>query len=83
MLEPGPYALDYLLRWPADVTINGQLHADVPVFPLIRQLLSDPASHGLSLEQAQQARDLYLRLAGEALRQEGGDPAWLEREFER
>ncbi|CAM3180014.1 hypothetical protein DEDE109153_01525 [Deinococcus deserti] len=83
MLEPGPYALDYLLRWTADVTINGQLHADVPVFPLIRQLLSDPALYSLSPGQAQEARDLYLRLAGEALRQEGGNPAWLEREFER
>ncbi|GGK20896.1 hypothetical protein GCM10008955_12920 [Deinococcus malanensis] len=83
MLEPGPFALDYLLSWPEDVTINGQLHAGVPVYPLIRQLLADPESHGLTPAQAEEARALYLRLAGEALRQEGGDPAWLEREFER
>ncbi|MCD0156735.1 hypothetical protein IHN57_05640, partial [Deinococcus sp. 6GRE01] len=30
VLEPGPYALDYLLRWRADVTVRGTLHPDTP-----------------------------------------------------
>lgn len=83
MLEPGPYALDYLLKWSTDVTVAGVVHPDAAVFPLIRQLLADPAGHGLTPEQAAQARDLYLHLAGQALAQEGGDPAWLAREFGR
>ncbi|MFC4425595.1 hypothetical protein [Deinococcus navajonensis] len=83
VVEPGPYALDYLLKWTTDVTVAGVVHPDVAVFPLLRQLLADPAAAGLTLEQAQQARDLYLQLAGQALAQEGGDPAWLAREFRR
>ncbi|MFC4636875.1 hypothetical protein [Deinococcus hohokamensis] len=83
VLEPGPYALDYLLRWTTDVTVAGVVHSNAAVFPLIRQLLTDPAAHGLRPEQAAQARDLFLQLAGQALAQEGGDPAWLAREFSR
>lgn len=81
VLEPAPYALDWLLKWPADVTVNGTLHAGVPVFPLLRELLRDPTAHGLTPEQAQAARDRYLDTAGQALEAEGGQRAWLEREF--
>lgn len=81
--EPAPYALDYLLKWPADVTVAGTLHPDVPVYPLIRQLLADPVAHGVTQADAEAARDLYLTLAGQALEQEGGQRAWLEQEFRR
>lgn len=83
VLEPGPYALDYLLGWRADVTVGGTLHPDTPVFPLLRELLADPAAHGLSAEQAAAARDRFLEVAGQALAAEGGNPAWLAREFGR
>lgn len=83
VLEPGPYALDYLLGWRADVTVRGELYPDTPVFPLLRDLLGDPASHGLTREEAEAARDRFLDLAGQALAAEGGDPAWLAREFGR
>ncbi|WP_034384689.1 hypothetical protein [Deinococcus sp. YIM 77859] len=83
VLEPGPYALDYLLRWRADVTVNGEVYPQTPVFPLLRELLANPAAHGLTAAQAQAARDRFLTLAGQALAAEGGDPAWLAREFER
>lgn len=83
VLEPGPYALDYLLKWRADVTVRGEVHPDTPVFPLLRDLLRDPARSGLTREEAQAARDRFLTLAGQALAAEGGDPAWLAREFER
>lgn len=83
VLEPGPYALDFLLRWRADVTVAGQVHADTPVFPLLREVLADPARHGVTRGEAEAARDRFLTLAGQALAAEGGDPAWLEREFGR
>ena len=81
VLEPGPYALDYLLKWRADVTVAGRLHADTPVFPLLREVLADPQGHGLTREQAEEARNRFLTLAGQALAAEGGNPVWLEREF--
>ncbi|WP_291428391.1 hypothetical protein [Deinococcus sp.] len=81
VLEPGPYALDYLLNWRADVTVRGTLHRDTPVYPLLRALLADPAAHGLSAAEAGVARDRFLELAGQALTAEGGQRAWLEREF--
>ncbi|WP_102126196.1 hypothetical protein [Deinococcus planocerae] len=83
VLEPGPYALDYLLKWRADVTVQGEVHPDTPVFPLLRELLQDPAAHGLTREEAQEAQGRFLTLAGQALSAEGGDPAWLAREFGR
>ncbi|MBB5233453.1 hypothetical protein [Deinococcus budaensis] len=83
VLEPGPYALDYLLNWRADVTVRGVSHADTPVFALLRDLLADPAAHGLTPAEAGAARDRFLALAGQALEAEGGDPAWLAREFGR
>ncbi|SEJ03820.1 hypothetical protein SAMN04488058_103164 [Deinococcus reticulitermitis] len=83
VLEPGPYALEYLLIWPADVTVNGEVYANRQVFPFLRELLADPAAFGLSREEAEAARERFLTLAGQALSAEGGDPAWLRREFDR
>ncbi|ANE43731.1 hypothetical protein [Deinococcus puniceus] len=83
VLEPGPYALDYLLKWRADVIIGGTVHADMPVFPLIRALLADPAAHGVTQAEAEAARERFLEVAGQALTAEGGQLAWLAREFER
>jgi len=82
-LEPGPYALDFLLKWRADVSVGGARHSGVPVFELLRDLLADPAAHGLTRADAEAARDRFLTLAGQALAAEGGDPAWLAREFGR
>ncbi|MEW6420404.1 MAG: hypothetical protein AB1511_01580 [Deinococcota bacterium] len=81
VLEPGPYALDYLLKWPADVTVRGVLYPATPVFPLLRALLANPEAHGLTRAEAEAARDRFLTLAGQALAAEGGDPNWLAREF--
>lgn len=83
VVEPGPYALDYLLRWRADVRVAGTLHRDAPVFALLRALQADPAAHRLTVEDAAAARTRFLTLAGQALEAEGGDPAWLAREFAR
>lgn len=83
VLEPAPYALEYLLIWPADITVNGKVYPNQKVFPFIRELLANPAAHGMKPADAEAARELYLHLAGMALEAEGGDVAWLEREFKR
>jgi hypothetical protein len=83
VLEPAPYALDYLLKWPANVTVADTVYPDTPVFPLLRDLLADPARYGVSAEDAEAAKTLFLETAGQALEQEGGQRAWLEREFAR
>lgn len=83
VLEPAPYALEYLLIWPADITVNGRAYPNKQVFPFIRELLADPAKFGITAQDAQAARDRYLELAGQALVAEGGEVAWLEKEFAR
>ncbi|WP_135228193.1 hypothetical protein [Deinococcus fonticola] len=83
VLEPAPYALEYLLMWPADVTVNGKVYANCKVFPFIRELIADPAKYGITAQDAQAARERYLNLAGQALEAEGGQREWLEREFGR
>ena len=83
VLEPAPYALDYLLKWPADITVKGKVYADRQVFPFIRELLAAPEHYGLTHAEAQAARERYLDLAGQALEQAGGQRAWLVREFTR
>lgn len=83
VLEPAPYALEYLLMWPADVTVNGKVYANRKVFPFIRELIADPAKYGITAQDAQAARERYLNLAGQALEAEGGQREWLEREFGR
>lgn len=83
VLEPAPYALEYLLMWPADITVKGEVYRNQKVFPFLRGLLADPGAYGLTPEEAAAARDRYLSLAGQALEAEGGDVRWLEREFSR
>lgn len=83
VLEPAPYALEYLLKWPADITVKGQVYKNEQVFPFVRGLLADPQKYGLSAAEAEAARDLYLELAGQALEQEGGQREWLAKEFAR
>lgn len=83
VLEPAPYALEYLLKWPTDITVKGEVLKNQKVFPFIRALLADPGKYGLSAEEAAEARDLFVRLAGEALEQEGGQRQWLEKELAR
>lgn len=83
VLEPGPYALDYLLKWRTDVTVAGTLHPDAPVSSLLREVRADPAAHGVTPGEAEEAVGRFLTMAGQALAAEGGDPGWLEREFAR
>ena len=79
--EPAFYALDYLLKWRADVTVAGTLHHDTEVLPLLKAVLADPASYAVTAADAQAAREQCLQQAGQALEQEGGQRAWLEREI--
>ncbi|MVN85608.1 hypothetical protein GO986_02390 [Deinococcus sp. HMF7620] len=83
VLEPAPHALDWLLNWPADVQVGATLHPATPVFPLLRELLRDPATYGTTLAAAEAAAERFLMLAGQALEAEGGQRAWLERELRR
>lgn len=83
VLEPAPYALEYLLIWPADITVKGKRYPNEQVFPFIQSLLADPAKYALTRAEAEAARERFLNLAGQALEAEGGDPAWLAREFQR
>lgn len=79
--EPAFFALDHLVHWRADVTVGEQLHPDTPVLELLKAVLADPQRYGVSAEAARAARDRFLDQAGQALEQEGGQRAWLEREF--
>lgn len=83
VLEPGPYALDYLLRWPAAIRVHGRDLGEQPVYPFLKGLLADPAAHGVTTAEAAAARDRFLDVAGQALEAEGGQRAWLVREFGR
>ncbi len=80
--EPAFFALDYLVNWKADVTVGGTLHADTPVLPLLKAVLADPQAYGVSAGDAQAAKERFLDQAGQTLIQEGGQQAWLEKEFE-
>ena len=80
--EPAFFALDYLVNWRADVTVSGTLHADTPVLPLLKAVLANPQAYGVSAEDAQAAKGRFLDQAGQALVQEGGQRAWLGKEFQ-
>ncbi|WP_407539327.1 hypothetical protein Q0M94_14320 [Deinococcus radiomollis] len=80
--EPAFFALDYLVNWKADVTVGGTLHPGAPVLPLLKAVLADPQAYGVSAEDAQAAKGRFLDQAGQALVQEGGQRAWLEKEFQ-
>ena len=79
--EPAFFALDYLVHWRADVTVNGEVHSDTPVLALLKAIAADPQSYGVSAGQAQAARERFLEQAGQTLEQEGGQRVWLEKEF--
>ena len=79
--EPAFFALDYLVKWRADVSIAGKLYPDTEVLPLLKAVLADPQGYGVTQADAQAAREQFLQQAGQALEQEGGQRAWLEREF--
>lgn len=82
-LEPAPFTLDFLVNWRADVGVNGVIHEGVVVLEFLRALLRAPESYGISPETAGHARERFLELAAPLLEQQGGQRAWLEREFER
>lgn len=79
--EPAFFALDHLVNWRADVTVAGQLYPGAPVLPLLKAILADPAAYRVSAEQARAAQARFLEQAGQTLEQEGGQRAWLEKEF--
>ena len=79
--EPALYALDYLVKWRADVTVGAQMYPQAEVLPLLRAVLQNPAAYGVTGTDAQIAKARFLDQAGQALEQEGGERAWLEREF--
>ncbi len=79
--EPAFFALDYLVHWTADVTVGGQLHRGTGVLDLLKLIVADPANYGVSPAEAQAARERFLDQAGQTLEQEGGQRAWLEKEF--
>ena len=79
--EPAFFALDYLIRYRADVTVGGVLYPDAEVLPLLRGVLAEPAKYGVTPQAALAARQRFLTQAGQALSAEGGQVAWLEKEF--
>ena len=81
--EPALFALDHLVNWRADVTVRGVRHADVNVLSFLRDVLHAPQAHGVTHEDALEARARFLEGAGQALEAEGGQRAWLVRELER
>lgn len=80
-LDPALYALDWVLHWAADVEVAGQRHTAAPVFPLLRQILADPAAYGVSPAEAQAAAQRFSAQAGAAVEAEGGRREWVTREF--
>ncbi|WP_425147966.1 hypothetical protein [Deinococcus sp.] len=79
--EPAFFALDYLVKWRANVMIGEQPHPDAEVLTLLKAVIADPESYGVTTADAQAAKAQFLEQAGQALEQEGGQRAWLEREF--
>lgn len=80
-LEPGPYALDHLVRWRADVKLGERVVRNAPVLALLREVSADPAGHGVTPDEADEAVARFLAQGGQVLEREGGDAAWLAREF--
>lgn len=81
VLEPGRYALEYLLKWATEIRIGDRVYPDEPVFAFLQRLRAAPEEFGVTPQAAQQAVTRYLELAGQALVAEGGDAAWLAKEF--
>ena len=79
--EPAFFALDHLVNWKADVMVAGQLHKQTPVLPLLKAILANPAAYRVTAGQASAAQARFLEQAGQTLEQEGGQRAWLEKEF--
>ncbi|WP_420594657.1 hypothetical protein [Deinococcus sp.] len=79
--EPAFFALDYLVHYQGDVSVGGQLFAQTPVLDKLRAVLADPAEYGATRADALAARSYFLEVAGQALTAEGGQVAWLEKEF--
>ncbi|TSA81144.1 hypothetical protein FNU79_15530 [Deinococcus detaillensis] len=81
--EPAFFALDSLVHYRADMVVGAQHLPQVVVLDTLRAVLADPAAYGVTREAAEEARQSFLELAGQALTAQGGQVAWLEREFQR
>lgn len=82
-LEPAPFALDFLVKWRADLRVGSETYRNAVVLDVLREVVRDPAAFGVSAPEAGRAKDRFLTLAGQVLEREGGNRAWLEREFQR
>ncbi|ADV67356.1 hypothetical protein [Deinococcus maricopensis] len=79
--EPALFALDYLVHWRANVAVRGVVHEDVPVLAFLRDVERAPEAFGVTAAEARVARERFLDGAGQALEAEGGQRAWLAKEF--
>ena len=79
--EPAFFALDYLVHYRADVTVGGRLYPDAEVLALLKNVLAQPHTYGVTLQAAQAASVRFVEQAGQALEAEGGQVAWLEKEL--
>lgn len=80
--EPAFFALDYLVNYRSDITLGRQTLSGVRVLDTLKAVLADPAAYQLTRADAEAARERFLVEAGQALTAEGGQMAWLEKEFE-
>ena len=81
--EPAFFALDYLVHYRSDMQVGGRALSEVNVLQTLRAVLADPAAHGLTRADAEAARERFLEQAGQALTAQGGEVAWLQKEFDR
>ncbi len=79
--EPAFFALDYLVNYRSDMTVGDRHLKQVKVLETLRAVLARPEDYGVSPADAEAARQRFLTEAGQALTAEGGQPAWLEKEF--
>ena len=77
------YALDYYVNWRATVEVADREHRDATVLSLLRDVARNPEAHGVTEQEASEAVERFVTLAGQTLEREGGNPSWLRREFER
>lgn len=79
--EPALFALHHLATWRTDVTVHGELYRAVELLAFLKALHADPARYGVTEAEAQAATQRFLAASAPLLEREGGERAWLEREF--
>ncbi|AWN23435.1 hypothetical protein DKM44_09505 [Deinococcus irradiatisoli] len=79
--EPAFFALDYLVNYRSDMRVGERQLPQVKVLETLQSVLAEPEAYGVSRADAEAARQRFLTQAGQILTAEGGQAAWLEREF--